>query len=357
MSHQPERSEKNCLNCGTEVAGRFCQQCGQENVAGHMPFFALVRHFVYDIFHFDGKFFETLKFLFFRPGFVPMQYVQGRRQSYLDPIRMYLFTSAVFFLVFFAVSGIGHLGNITGQEELSKAERYDVAAKLNTQNAYLPDTVLSPLKVVLDTSYEVVTNLKISGYVPEDSIYPVRWKLGNQAYWARKKDDKPLLTSNAQWLEKSLASKWERYKQQYDGDTDAMISGFVDKLVHRFPYLLFLSLPFFAAILKLLYLRRKKFFYFDHAVFTLYHYIFSFILLLLIIVVDALEKRFGWHLLSTLELLLIISWFVHLFVAMRRFYGQGRGRTFLKFVLLNLLASLALLLLFLCFIFYSVFTI
>ena len=101
MSHQPERKENNCLNCGTLVAGRYCQHCGQENVETKQSAGALVRHFVYDIFHFDGKFFDTMKQLLFRPGYVPKEYVLGKRSSYLDPIRMYLFTSAVFFLVFF----------------------------------------------------------------------------------------------------------------------------------------------------------------------------------------------------------------------------------------------------------------
>ena len=97
MSHQPERKEKDCLNCGTIIAGRFCQVCGQENIVPHQPVGSLILHFIYDIFHFDGKFFETLKYLLFRPGYVPAQFIAGKRISYLDPIRMYLFTSAIFF--------------------------------------------------------------------------------------------------------------------------------------------------------------------------------------------------------------------------------------------------------------------
>ncbi len=104
MSHQPERKEKNCLNCGTEVMGRFCHVCGQENIVTHQGFWSLTKHFVYDVLHFDGKFFHTLAYIFTRPGFVARQYAEGKRMSYLDPIRMYLFTSAIFFLVFFSVN-------------------------------------------------------------------------------------------------------------------------------------------------------------------------------------------------------------------------------------------------------------
>ena len=127
MSHQPERKEKDCLNCGTAVHGRFCHVCGQENVVTHQSFWSLTKHFVFDILHFDGKFFHTLKYLFTRPGFVPKEYVQGRRQSYLDPIRMYLFTSAVFFLAFFTFNSIGS-GNESGSRYLTRAERFDLAA-------------------------------------------------------------------------------------------------------------------------------------------------------------------------------------------------------------------------------------
>src|SRR6187551_1937271 len=60
-------------------------------------------HFFYDITHFDGSFFVTLKDLLFKPGFLSREYMLGRRKKYLHPVRMYVFTSAVFFLVFFSM--------------------------------------------------------------------------------------------------------------------------------------------------------------------------------------------------------------------------------------------------------------
>ena len=102
MSHLPERKEKICLNCGAALHGRFCHYCGQENIEPKDSFWHLVTHFVYDIIHFDGKFFSTLKYLLFRPGFLSHEYLRGRRADYLHPIRMYVFTSAFFFLIFFS---------------------------------------------------------------------------------------------------------------------------------------------------------------------------------------------------------------------------------------------------------------
>src|SRR5207244_3362388 len=51
--------------------------------------------------HFDSNFFHTVHHLLFKPGFLSKEYLKGRRGSYLHPIRMYVFTSALFFLLFF----------------------------------------------------------------------------------------------------------------------------------------------------------------------------------------------------------------------------------------------------------------
>jgi hypothetical protein len=100
VSHSPLRKETDCLNCGATVHGRYCHICGQENVVPKETFWHMVTHFFYDITHFDSKFFESVKDLSFRPGFLSKEYMLGRRASYLHPVRMYVFTSAIFFLLF-----------------------------------------------------------------------------------------------------------------------------------------------------------------------------------------------------------------------------------------------------------------
>ena len=92
MPHLPERSEKVCLNCKADLIGRFCHICGQENVEPKEGFWHMVTHFVFDLFHFDGKFLSTLKYLLFKPGYLSKEHLIGKRASYLHPIRMYVFT-------------------------------------------------------------------------------------------------------------------------------------------------------------------------------------------------------------------------------------------------------------------------
>ncbi len=98
MSHQPLRTEKNCLNCGQEVPDRYCSHCGQENIESRMSFLGLVAHFFEDLTHYEGKFWKTLQQLFFKPGYLTVSFLDGKRNSSLPPVRLYIFVS---FLTFF----------------------------------------------------------------------------------------------------------------------------------------------------------------------------------------------------------------------------------------------------------------
>lgn len=351
MSHQPERKEKDCLNCGAQVEGRFCHKCGQENIVPHQGFWSLTRHFIYDIFHFDGKFFDTLKYLFTRPGRVPLEYIQGRRTAYLDPIRMYLFTSAVFFLIFFSIQRISEVFTESGTRYMTKIERYNETARLYPVQKQRPaDTLLqAKMALLLDTTKSLRLS-QVKGAVPD--TLPT-FGDGKMVYVIRPERisrDTPRVSSESGWMARTMGEKWRRYKAQYNDDTNRMFGDFTEKFVHWFPYILFVSLPLFAWLLKLLYIRRKRFYYSDHAVFTLYHYIFTFILLLLLFGFGALEDRTGWTVFNTLNTLLLLLWPVYLLLSMKRFYSQGWGRTIVKFILLNFLGQFMLFTIFTLFI-------
>src|ERR1700739_2754377 len=95
------RSESDCLNCGTILKGHFCHNCGQENLELKENFVAMMEHAVSDYFHFDHLFFHTLKPLLFKPGYLTVEYMAGRRAQYLHPVKMYIFISIVYFLLLF----------------------------------------------------------------------------------------------------------------------------------------------------------------------------------------------------------------------------------------------------------------
>lgn len=358
MSHQPERKQKDCLNCGTLVHGRFCHVCGQENIVPHQSFGHLVKHFVYDLFHFDGKFFDTLRNLLFRPGKVPAGYIQGRRMRYLDPIRMYLFTSAVFFLVFFAAGDSRSLLKMDFvDQQLDAEDRSELIAEYRGYLAQKPgDTSLRrKLDILLDSSRPLTVD-QLYEINDGDFINLADGDYSSVAAYDSVQKTLPPAERDG-WLRRMMARKGieanQKYRGNWKGGTDALTNAFL----HNLPYLLFLSLPFFALVLRLLYIRRRQFFYADHVIFSLYHYIFSFILLLLVFGLAGLSDWTGWKFFRYLIATLFITGPVYLFLSMMNFYRQGIGKTFLKFVLLQTMAFIVMVLLLILFFLLSVFQI
>ncbi|MGZ5286706.1 MAG: DUF3667 domain-containing protein [Flavisolibacter sp.] len=352
MSHQPERKEKNCLNCGATVAGYYCQDCGQPNIILKQNFWSLVKHFIYDILHFDGKFFHTLRDIFFRPGFVARQYVEGKRARYLDPIRMYLFTSAVFFLVFFSLSSSDV---VLKPIPLTMEERQEWKQKLRKSLALNPsdstiryklgllDSVQQPVYTSDITNATVVNffNNKIYRSVAEYDSIQAALPEKQKDNWFERKITKRSIAINTRF--KGMEKQGKQYMWNY--------------VMHKLPYLLFFSLPFFALILRLVYVRRKQLYYSDHAIFTLYHYILSFLLLLLLFGFNKLEDETGWSVFNFLIIAVIFGWYIYFILELKYFYRQGWGKTILKFFIIGILGVVLMILLLAIFFFFSIFQI
>jgi hypothetical protein len=351
LSHAPERTEKNCLNCGATVVGRFCHVCGQENVVPKESFGSLVLHFFYDITHFDGKFFHSLKYLLFKPGFLSKEYVNGRRASHLNPVRMYVFTSAIFFLVFFMIVNPNNLVDVNSNDPLNNKARQEMIEDL--ENEYKKsgaDTIvlkkIERLKdLTLPVSDAALDSLEKSN---DSSKGPKTF----EEYDSMQRTLSPAHRDN--WFLRRMAEKYRYNKEFRENPKQAMVH-WVEIFLHKLPYLLFISLPLFALILKLLNVRRSQFYYADHAIFAIHHYVFSFIVLLLIflLAVGARNSSFEW--LTRIIVGLCIVWPVHLFIAMLNFYKQGWLKTLAKFILLNILGFFSLLILFVIFLFFSIF--
>ena len=91
---------------------------------------------------------------------------------------------------------------------------------------------------------------------------------------------------------------------------------------------LFIFLPFFTLFLRFFYIRRK-FTYIDHLIFvfhvqTVFFMLFSIFLILKLCFLEPTLWIFA------------ILFLMYLIIAMKKFYGQGYIKTFLKFLLLNL---------------------
>ncbi len=95
----PERiTSEVCLNCGSSTVENYCANCGQKAQATKQPLKVFLSDAVETLFNIDSRWFKTVRDLLFKPGYVTQQYIQGRRASYLPPLRIYLSISIVYFL-------------------------------------------------------------------------------------------------------------------------------------------------------------------------------------------------------------------------------------------------------------------
>ncbi len=322
MSHLKERTEKNCLNCGSQVAGRFCQHCGQENVEVKESFAHLIMHFIEDLTHFDGKLWKTAKLLLFKPGELTQQYMDGKRASYIHPIRMYIFISAVFFLFLFndEVPDKPVPAIATNKEVPVK----DIASGLNDG-------------FELDLGEDTVKYKTIEAYVAAQN------KLSKD-----KRDT---------WLEASLKKKVIDLNVKYDNNKFKIGKAIIEQFEHYFSRMLYVSLPLFSLFLWILYRRNKNHYFVDHLIFSIHIYCAFFIILFTLelfnlITETVFHKSFGF-----IAAITGIALFVYLYKALRNHFNQSRKKTVIKFIVLNILTIILMMVLLISFILLSFFNI
>jgi hypothetical protein len=212
-----------CLDCGAAVAGNFCPACGQETRL-HVPsarefFHEFIGHYV----ALEGKLWKTLALLILRPGRLTADYIAGRRTRYVQPLRVYLSLSILFFALL-----------KFGPHELMKVQPYDEAAP----NALaITDKPAGPDTVRLST------------------------KLGR---------------FNPAW-----EARLQKINAMPQGEAIALVKG---KFFAYVPYAMFCIMPLFAFYLKLLYLGSGRR-YGEHMLFALHTNAFAFLVLGLIWVI------------------------------------------------------------------------
>jgi hypothetical protein len=308
MSHLKERIEKNCLNCGAQVAGKYCQQCGQENVEVKESFFHLLMHFIEDLTHFDGKLWKTLKLLLFKPASLTRLYMEGKRASYLHPIRMYLFVSAVFFFVIFT-------GGPKNPAELNKVEK-----SINSSNKSIKN---------MDSIAKAKDAFQFE--IGKDTI---NYKTV-EAYQAAQ--NKLPAAKKASWIASKLAKQGITLNQKYKGDKFEIGKAVLEQFQHYFSRILYISLPIFAMFVWILYRRNKEHYFVDHLIFSIHIYCAFFIILFIVKIIDnvyeyLLHKPFTIFDISISSVLLF-----YLYKSLRNHFHQSRSKTIFKFIILNIL--------------------
>jgi hypothetical protein len=136
------------------------------------------------------------------------------------------------------------------------------------------------------------------------------------------------------WFSRMIIERVIYFNEKSDKTGETAASLVMEALLKNLPKLLFVLLPVFALLLKLLYVRRDVY-YVDHLVFMIYFYCFLYI-------ISAISFINDWLMPWKFDLFwIVLIWaFFYLYFAMRRFYEQGRWKTVLKFLLFGWMSTM-----------------
>lgn len=338
MSHHKLRTEKECLNCGAYVEERFCPKCGQENSINRPKFHYLFTHFFEDLTHYDGKFWKTLKYLFTKPGFVVNEYLAGKRKSHVNPIRLYIFVSFITFFLPVVFNIINkqtksqHIVTIdAGREDpefsgIEYAGHDSIMSTKQLDSIYhsLPDSEKDNFQYKIQRS--VLVGLEANGKTTKSSQRTYSAFVYHDIKSIEELDSIRNTRKNAGIWD------WFSYKflrKQISLNKEGRSSErFYENFQHNLPKILFIYLPIFAFMLWLFH-GKKKWFYYDHGIFTLYYFSILLLTITLLITIDWIFGLFGEiHFLKTAMVFLSIGAFVYslfyFFRAHRKVYKESK---------------------------------
>ena len=318
MSKSPLRKDKTCLNCNHVVDKRFCPNCGQENTDTRKTFHHLFIHFFEDLTHYENAFWKTIKNLIFKPAALTKEYLSGKRLSYLAPVRLYIFIS---FVTFFIIAVFPN-----SNDEIINVNQTSTT-KIKDKNGVEKDSIIAVKKGLSEVIEETKKNS--SNKKNEDDLFNIGYKNVKELDSLQKNGPAEDKLNDFFY---SIVKKGLEVKEK---NTQAeILEKFVEGLQHNFPKALFIYMPLFAFVLWLFH-GKKRWFYFDHGIFTLHYFSFLLLSILIVFISNKIINCFVDNTFTTtLKAIIKIvgySWmFYYFFPAHHRFYGETRFISFLK---------------------------
>ncbi|MDB5985478.1 MAG: hypothetical protein JWR16_531 [Nevskia sp.] len=314
-----------CMNCAAPLAGHYCANCGQEARIETPTVREFVREFLQDQLALEGKLLRTLRVLVGLPGQLTLDYIDGRRQRYLRPLRLYLMLS----VVYFAVSGFTGSGPSTPdhvhKQAAAASDRVDRAPAADVD----VDTPPAPKAAPADAAPPAPAAGKRTHPAAKAADANTKPAASDGA---RSKDDLVELDHGDYDQMRDFKTGYvpldERIKRFFDRPQQRAVDDFNTALRNDAPVAIFFVLPLFAALLKLGYLRHHLR-YGVHLLFSLHVHAFVFF--------DLLLSMLPWP--SIINAALVVAIPAYLVLALRRVYGGGWWSTGFFVALLLLMYS------------------
>ncbi len=307
-------SAARCPNCDALIAGSFCGSCGQRAGSRSLSLGHLLQEGVGDVYHLDSRLWRTLRLLLFRPGELTLDYLAGRRERYVPPFRLYLVASLLLFLFTPDVNDIDVM-----------PVQFDTPAMVQkTIDATKTALVAKRVEVARLGSSEA-RNKAIANLEKDLNELTDELQATNTGKAGTPCDRVQFDFFSSKRLEPRLRAACHKIEADHG---KSLFAAFL----HNLPKMMFLFLPLVALFNKILYIRSRRY-YVEHLLFFVHLHVFIFLVFVLIVLgnhVLALVPG-GIHPPGIVTFLVVMSILSYVYLALRRFYGQGRVKTFTKF--------------------------
>ena len=328
-----------CENCRAELQGHWCAKCGQPAIEYRRSFRHVVADLLNEFLNWDSKFFTTIALLILKPWRLTNEFLAGKRVRYVNPLRLYLLASILFF---FAVN-YGAKGIRIDPTKFPEEKRAEVAAAIADKRgeieAELRKDNLTPeqrQKVQKALDYLTKPSATITP-TPEETASPTPAPSASPTAESHQQSygpvaDRPFVvfdnakstTPFERWIEGRAKEKM--------GEHGTKMGLFISTLFSNLPYMMLCCIPLFALVLKLLYI-RGRIFYIDHLIYALHIHSFFYAGIMLIVLATIGVTRFGpGAIAGWLIALLWIAFVTQIFLSIRYVYRQGWFFSIFKFI-------------------------
>ncbi len=342
-----------CRNCDlrfTNGSGAYCSNCGQATALHPPTFFEFFHEFITHYVALEGKLWKTLWLLFFKPAELTREYRLGRKQRYISPLRLYITASFLFFLVI-KIAGLNPTITFDTPDEEARMNTPMFVTNVKTDAA--TDSRAGTVKAAKDSpagsnaadhkpdedADDKTVDDKVKGIVSDAAKNAKQSTIesakNTNAKKSNAKADDSIDVANFNCAVGEIICPWfkSHLKQKYNGKTQIQVLGMLkDGTIANIPYALFMLLPLFALLTKLLYVNRG-YYYGEHVVYALHIHAFTFFVLLLFALVP------GW-----LGAVVFITAAVYYLVALQRFFGGRWPMTFIRYMIIGVVYPLLLVL-------------
>ncbi len=345
------RVDKTCLNCNYVVEKRFCGNCGQENTDTRKTFHHLFIHFFEDLTHYENAFWKTIRNLLFKPATLSKEYISGKRMSYLAPVRLYIFISFITFLLIAILPSTSEIVKVNVTDKVTDTI-VDSNQAIKDQEQLKKLLLKSSLS---KTEKEAIESKILKNFGTTKSTITLGFKsleeFDSIQKYGKEKDKTPVFFRK--FIRKSIANS-EKFT------LEEMKEKLRESILHNFPKVLLIYMPIFAFFLWLMH-NKKKWYYFDHGIFTLHYFSFLLLISLLLFLLRTIFDVVGSNdiisfIYSTITVL-AVGWMIYYFFpAHHRFYGNTLLVSFVKSMILLIINLIIMTVLFLSLFIYSFIT-